>query len=545
MPTIIGTAGNDALIGSLDDDLIDGLEGDDQLSGLEGDDTLEGGAGDDTLDGGDGNDTASYASASDWVGVHLSSSSPQDTWGAGWDTLIGIENLIGSAFSDILSGNDGANRLEGGGGFDVLIGGLGNDLLDGGEGEDEAHYQWASSAVNVNLALTGAQNTGGAGVDTLVSIERLRGSEYNDVLRGDAGDNGLVGEGGDDWLFGGAGNDALNGVAGYDRMYGGTGNDIYYVMDDTDFTYELAGEGQDFVLAWVDHQLRDNVENLQLMMNGTGVIGKGNALDNGITGNDGANRLYGYGGDDGFGGNGGDDWLFGGDGNDTLHGGTGYDRMYGGTGNDTYQVTDTTDYAYENAGEGTDLVITTINYSLRVNIENLRLDGSSDLRGYGNAENNVIDGNYGNNLLYGRDGNDDLRGRDGNDILYGESGNDLLQGGSGQDRHYGGAGSDVFLFRTNDFAGMTSGTADRIHDFSQAEGDKINLWEVDFNSLVDGFQMFNFVGSAAFSHTAGELRYQQISGNTYVMGDTDGDGAADFWIRLDGLHTLQGSDFMI
>jgi Ca2+-binding RTX toxin-like protein len=536
MPTIDGTSGNDTLIGTADADIINGLEGDD---------LLEGGAGDDTLDGGEGNDTASYASSSSWVGVHLSSASPQDTVGAGIDTLISIENLVGSAFSDILSGNDGANRLEGGAGFDVLIGGLGNDLLDGGEGEDEAHYQHAPSAVNVNLAISGAQNTSGAGIDTLVSIERVRGSEFNDVLRGNASDNGLVGQGGDDWLFGGAGNDALNGTDGYDRMYGGTGNDIYYVLDNTDFTYELADEGQDFVLAWVDHQLRDNVEDLQLMMNGTGVIGKGNGLDNGITGNDGANKLYGFDGNDGLGGNGGDDWLFGGAGNDILHGGAGYDRMYGGSGDDIYQVTDATDYAYENVGEGTDKVITTINHSLRANIENLQLDGSSDLRGYGNSLNNVIDGNYGSNLLYGRDGNDDLRGFDGNDILYGENGNDLLQGGTGQDRFYGGSGSDTFLFRSGDFAGQASGTADRIHDFSQAEGDKINLNEVDFNSLVDGFQGHIFIGNAAFGGTAGEMRYEQVSGQTYIRIDTDGDASADLSIRLDGVHSLQASDFMI
>ena len=545
MPTINGTSGNDVLNGTADADIINGLEGDDELAGEAGDDLLDGGPGNDTLDGGEGNDTASYASASGWVGAHLSSASPQDTVNAGMDTLISIENLIGSDYSDILSGNDGANKLEGGAGFDVLIGGLGNDILDGGDGEDEAHYQHAPGAVNVNLALSGAQNTAGAGLDTLVSIERVRGSMFNDVLRGDAGDNGLVGEGGDDWLFGGAGNDVLNGVAGYDRMYGGAGNDSYYVMDETDFTYELADEGQDLVLALVDHQLRNNVEDMVLMMNGTAVIGKGTALDNGLTGNDLSNKLYGYDGNDFLGGNGGDDWLFGGDGNDYLHGGTGYDRMYGGTGDDFYAVTDSTDYAYENAGEGTDKVLTTINHSLRANIENLQLDGSSDLRGYGNALNNVIDGNSGNNLLYGRDGNDDLRGQDGNDILYGENGSDLLQGGSGMDRFYGGAGADTFLFRTNDFAGMTSGTADRIHDFNPGEGDQIDLGEVDFNSQVDGFQTHIFIGTAAFSGTAGEMRYEQVSGQTYIRIDTDGDGAADLAIRIDGLHSLQASDFII
>jgi Ca2+-binding RTX toxin-like protein len=138
-----------------------------------------------------------------------------------------------------------------------------------------------------------------------------------------------------------------------------------------------------------------------------------------------------------------------------------------------------------------------------------------------------------------------LFGNAGNDILYGENGNDQLDGGSGLDRFYGGSGADQFIFNNGDFAGLTSSTADRIHDFSQAESDIIRLDGVDANSGLAGDQGFAFIGSGAFSHTAGELRYAQISGNTYVQGDTDGDGQADFWIRLDGLHSLVTSDFVL
>jgi hypothetical protein len=63
--------------------------------------------------------------------------------------------------------------------------------------------------------------------------------------------------------------------------------------------------------------------------------------------------------------------------------------------------------------------------------------------------------------------------------------------------------------------------------------------------MVPDDQQFAFIGTGAFTGAAGQLRYQQISGNTYVMGDTDGDGDADFWIRLDGLHNLQAGDFII
>ncbi|QNN64477.1 hypothetical protein H9L12_09115 [Sphingomonas rhizophila] len=228
-----------------------------------------------------------------------------------------------------------------------------------------------------------------------------------------------------------------------------------------------------------------------------------------------------------------------------MSGGGGYDRMYGSVGDDTYIVTDATDYAYENGGEGYDTVVASINHQLRANIEQLVLDGTADLRGYGNGLDNMIVGNSGANLLYGRDGSDTINGNSGNDIIYGEVGDDTLFGGSGLDRLYGGSGADTFGFADGDFAGMSSGTADRIHDFSQAEGDRISLEQVDANPMLDADQAFTFVGTAAFSGVAGELRYQQIVGNTYVQGDMDGDGVADFWIRVDGLHALSASDLLL
>ena len=101
-----------------------------------------------------------------------------------------------------------------------------------------------------------------------------------------------------------------------------------------------------------------------------------------------------------------------------------------------------------------------------------------------------------------------------------------------------------FVFRSGDFGGINS-LADRIHDFSHAEGDRISLELVDADTTQSGDQAFTFRGTGAFTGDAGELRFEQISGNTYVQGDLDGDGVADFWIRLDGLHTLTSSDFLL
>ena len=571
---INGSFGNDTINGADGNDTLDGGAYDDNVNGDGGNDILRGGTGDDTLNGGAGLDRAMYDDATAPVTVNLAtgvSTTTNGNWdGVGSDQLSNIENVTGSNFGDIITGNGSANILDGLGGNDTLDGGSGADQLNGGLGDDIYMVDQAGDVVteagsagtdevraaiayalgsNVeNLRITGSGSVAGTG-NSLANIIRgndaanlLSGLDGADKLYGNGGDDTLEGGNGDDYLYGLIGNDSLTGGAGYDRMYGGVGDDSYYANDADDYAYEEAGEGQDQVIASVDHQLRVNVENLTLT--GSAFIGKGNDLGNSILGTANANRLYGYAGSDSLSGGGGDDYLFGAEGNDTLTGGSGYDRMYGGAGDDLYIVADSTDYAYENVGEGNDRVIASINHQLRAEVEELELAGSANLRGYGNASNNLMLGNSGANLLYGRDGNDTLQGNAGNDILYGENGDDGLVGGSGQDRFYGGAGADVFIFDDGDFAGMASSTSERIHDFV-AGLDQIRLGAVDANSGLAGDQAFAFIGNGAFTGVAGQLRFQQISGNTYVQGDTDGDGDADFWVRLDGLHDLEVSDFII
>ncbi|MDF0732290.1 retention module-containing protein [Pseudomonas entomophila] len=141
--------------------------------------------------------------------------------GAGNDTLNGGNG------HDVLVGGAGDDKLYGGDGDDLLIGGPGNDLLDGGAGNDTASYASATAGVTVDLSHLGAQNTLGAGSDTLTGIENLIGSDYNDTLTGNDGDNLLNGGLGDDILKGGAGNDILIGGPGNDTLTGGSGNDTF------------------------------------------------------------------------------------------------------------------------------------------------------------------------------------------------------------------------------------------------------------------------------------------------------------------------------
>ncbi|MGN6155652.1 MAG: calcium-binding protein, partial [Sphingomicrobium sp.] len=303
--------------------------------------------------------------------------------------------------------------------------------------------------------------------------------------------------------------------AGTDRMFGGTGDDIYHVDTYNDHVIENAGEGNDSVIASDNYKLSDNIESLTLA-GSANIWGYGNGSDNVLTGNSGANKLFGLGG------------------NDLIDGGAGADRMWGGTGDDRYMVDNYNDRISELAGEGSDSVFASTSYKLADNIEKLTLTGSSDIWGYGNASDNVLTGNDGANKLYGLGGND---------VLSGQSGNDWLEGGAGRDVTTGGIGADSFAFRDGDFAGLTASTCDQIKDFSESDGDVIRLL-ADADSGTTGSQTFDFIGTNAFTGAAGELRYEEISGNTYVMGDTDGDGTADFMIRLDGSHALTSGDFI-
>jgi Ca2+-binding RTX toxin-like protein/Tol biopolymer transport system component len=232
---VIGGHGDDLLVG-------DGVAN--ALTGGDGADILDGAGGDDVLTGGAGVDTASFASSAETgVTVDLRVTGQQDT-GQGLDTLVSIESLSGSAWDDVLTGDnasngliggsgqdwlqslkgvdvlvggDGADSVWGGDGDDVLEGGDGDDTVDGGAGVDTASYLTAESGVSINLAFLEEQNTRGAGVDTLVSIENLVGSSHDDDLYGNAGVNVLDGAGGEDWIVGFGGADVLTGGAGPDH----------------------------------------------------------------------------------------------------------------------------------------------------------------------------------------------------------------------------------------------------------------------------------------------------------------------------------------
>jgi len=580
--TIVGTAGNDTISPTR---TVKGqpkpTDGADTIYGNEGNDNIDGGKGADEMHGGVGNDTFTVDDIGDRV-IELAGEGT-DTVRAGISYTLGdtIENLVltgtaangtgnaaanslkGNEVANLLSGLGGKDKLYGFGGNDTLLGGTGDDLLDGGTGADRMEGGTGNDSYYVDDAGDQVVELAGEGTDTVrASIDHALGTELENLtLLGTAVSgwgnelaNKLVGNAANNHLVGNGGGDTLDGGLGADYMEGGTGNDTYIVDNVGDEVAELDGGGVDTVKSSVGFTLGDNVENLTLT--GTAIRGGGNDLANKLVGNEGDNIFFGYQGNDTITGGAGKDLMYGGEGNDILDGGIGADSMYGGAGNDTYYVDDAADQMREEAAEGIDTIVTTITRTIGDHFENLTMAGTADILAAGNGAGNVMKGNAGANTLQGYGGNDSLYGGDGKDLLIGGddddylsgdagddyliggSGKDVLVGGAGADRFEGGEGADLYVFaRASDAQG------DHILDW--VKGDRFDLRGIDAVEGTARNDAFGFVGDAAFSGKAGELRYATANGVTSVMGDVNGDGAADFTFTLAGTQSLAAADFIL
>ncbi len=192
---ILGTDGGFTKPGTDGDDYLQGSPGGDILYGKGGNDVLMGMGGADQLDGGTGTDTAAYTRSPVGVTIDLTLAGPQGGAGDGTgDTLVSIENLVGSAFADVLTGDAGPNRIEGGAGDDTIVGGGGGDLLFGGTGNDTI-----TLTANVPLGGAAPEVHGGDGDDTIV----VDGN--NAVVYGDTGYDSITINGSRNSVFGGNG----------------------------------------------------------------------------------------------------------------------------------------------------------------------------------------------------------------------------------------------------------------------------------------------------------------------------------------------------
>lgn len=336
---LIGTNGADTLQGFGGNDFLDGKGGADSLFGGSGLDTLQGGAGNDLLDGGSNSDTVSYADSPKGVTVDLSGGSALDGWG-GFDTIRDIGNATGSAFGDLLAGNNNDNLLRGGAGNDTFSSSAlpestgGNDTFDGGPGSDTAIITDGGTA---DLAAGTLTYASGQKI-ILIGIENLAaGSQSGDmtllgdngpnILTGGFGRNFIAGRGGDDTLFawgvygnatldGGDGNDTLRVATGDDTLLGGRGDDLL-IPGSGNNTLD-GGDGSDTV------SYRDHFNGITIDLAGgrathdgfvDTIASIGNAIaspgDDTIIGNANVNRLEGGPGRDTYtGGASGDSFIF-------------------------------------------------------------------------------------------------------------------------------------------------------------------------------------------------------------------------------------------
>ncbi|NJO55091.1 MAG: cadherin-like domain-containing protein, partial [Rhodospirillales bacterium] len=404
---VIGSAYDDTLIGDDGDNAFQGGGGSDTVNGGGGNDIILGDAGADMLIGGAGIDQVTYASSASAVTVTLDGSvcSGGDAEG---DTLSGIEQVIGSAFGDMLTGDDGDNAflggagndtVNGGGGSDWLLGDAGNDnligdagadTLIGGAGIDTAVYSTSGAGVAVNLA-TGRGSGGDAEGDTLSEIEQVIGSGYDDTLTGDDGNNAFLGGAGNDTINGGGGNDVIYADAGADTLVGGTGIDqVTYAASAAGVTVTLDGSA----CSSGDAE-GDTLSGIEQVV--------GSAFDDTLTGDDGDNAFLGGAGNDTVNGGGGNDIILGDAGADTLIGGAGID-----------QVT----YAASAAG-------------VTVNL-------ATGLGSGGDAEGDTLSGI------------EQVVGSTFDDTLIGDDGDNAFLGGAGDDLLIGGGGNDTYVFGTGD-----------------------------------------------------------------------------------------------
>ena len=424
------------------------------------------------------------------------------------DILTGIESIIGSAFNDTLAGNGGANVLAGGAGNDtyfvggaeivtesanagtdnvyatvnyrlpanvdhlilqgsaglqgygnglgnLIYGAAGNDLLDGGTGADGMLGGAGNDAYFVDNAGDAVIENVGEGTDTVYATVhfRLPANFEHLVLQGSA-DLQAYGNALSNAINGNIGSNILNGEGGADAMYGGAGADAYFVDNAGDVVIENLNEGSDTVYASVDYRLTANVE--YLVLQGSAGQGYGNAL---------SNALYGTSGDN------------------LLDGDIGADAMYGLAGNDAYFVDSIGDLVIENLNEGSELVYSTVSYTLAANTENLVLLGSGGLNGTGNTLSNAIYGNTGANTLNGGASADFLQGNAGNDTFVfnaGQANGDMVADFAGN----GGAAGDSLQF-------VGYGTAAQGATFTQVGA--TNQWQIHAadNSVNDIITLAN------------------------------------------------------
>lgn len=601
--TLYGGAGDDVLNGGDGNDV---LYGDDTIDNTAHNILLGGGGNDeiysysafDEIDAGEGDDTVRLNSIIE--APALSSAAVEG--GTGTDTLV-LAALAGSgdaiSFGVASQFTIAVNELDSVvcTGFEriVLRGGYGAINVAGGALADtieinssqEAHFSAGSlsgGGGNDNFIVYGTSNNnreridGGSGTDTL-GWKEVNGGEVFTNLKIDATKGRLIGDG--TTLIDFTSIEALNinatKTTGAIDFKGGKGNDTLLAWQASSSKVDT-GKGNDYVS----------------ISTGTANIDLGDGNDTASIDFSNASRftIDGGAGNDAMRGGSGTGTLRGGDGNDKVSANSHDTSIFGDAGNDTLfrmalDMDDGKTKAVIDGGAGHDTLILSVLYTTHATSLNLskssfkladgtavkgceaveftgsaaavnKITSSNDASGAkvntvtgGNvndiltasARGATLDGGFGNDKLIGGKGADILNGGyNGNDTLTGGAGNDVIDGGAGIDLLTGGKGRDSFVFAAAFHSGTTADTVDIITDFSHAQKDRIDL---------KGIGALDFIGSDAFSNHAGELRFEKFDNAgksndyTWISGDTNGDGVADFVVQARGLIDFVDGDFLL
>jgi Ca2+-binding RTX toxin-like protein len=557
---LLGGYGSDQLWGDADDggwlvagadsggrgDWLSGENGNDSLSGSRSSDVVFGGAGEDLLRGGAGDDLllgdAQYTPSAGVVALSYSGTLTPLTQSYRWDAATAsMAPVFASGYSldpvMVASGNAFSwswsvtaddyslsarvtllsnNRLVSGGGGDVLEGGLGNDWMAGQTGDDTLD--------------------GGDGDDILYGDDKdglmAAADQGNDVLLGGAGNDRLFGGGGDDRLTGGPGDDTVYGGSGKDTYLFNKGDGHDTVVDPDkdstlifgagisakDITLKLGslaldlGNGDEIHIEGFDPNDVFNSASVSVfgfadgsLLTLDGFLARGfdlagTAAGDQLTGTNTVDRIQGLAGNDTLMGGGGDDTLDGGAGNDTLNGGLGVD---------------TADYSTASAGVRVNLGLASSQYT------------------YGSGYDTLAS-------------IENLTGSNFNDYLVGTNkANNVLTGGLGADSLFGKTGADRFVLNQLEDSGITPSTRDTIGDFDAGQGDKIDLSQLDADSVAAGRQAFSGAILSAFdtANATGQLVFD--AANHVLYGSTDSDNAPEFSIALIGVNSLMSTSFIL
>jgi Ca2+-binding RTX toxin-like protein len=491
-----------------------------RFEGQGGNDTIDGGLITDTLNG-DNSNEASYRRAGAAVNVSLAAGTASG--GAGNDVLLNINQVQGSSYNDTLAGSDRTDLTE------FFQGRDGDDSINGGGGFDFAMFDSATAGITANL-VTGVASGPGVGTDTLVHIEGLRGSAFNDLLVGGNPANGVIFSDGLFEVFrGGAGNDTLDGGQGYDRAdYSSAKTGVVVVLNDTLDGSALDGEGGVDVLrhiegvrgsAYADSLTGSNTavfESFEGREGNDTLDGKGgtdrvdyHSARAGVTVNLASNTASsdGYGGvdtllnienvrgsrdfNDVITGSSANNVLQGQGGDDTLNGGAGDDVIDGGSGSDTavfsgvranYVVTwspSANAFTLVSAADGTDTVMSVEFFRFA----DMTLPDSAVL--VAPEPGHTLTGTEGANMLVGGTGPDTISGQGGNDLLVGLAGNDVLDGAAGIDTAVY-AGSRASYSVTQTVSGLSVSGPEGVDALSSVErlhfSDTMLAFDVDGNA---------------------------------------------------------------